>query len=125
MLRDTTEKIKANVEKVIVGKGEIIDFALVALLCEGHILLEDVPGIGKTTLAKCLARSLGCSFRRIQFTPDLLPSDVTGISFFNQKEQAFAFRPDRYLPRSCWPMRSTGPLPARKALCWRPCRNGR
>lgn len=93
MLRDTTEKIKANVERVIVGKGEIIEFALVALLCEGHILLEDVPGIGKTTLAKCLARSLGCSFRRIQFTPDLLPSDVTGISFFNQKEQAFEFRP--------------------------------
>lgn len=93
MLRDTTEKIKANVEKVIVGKGEIIDFALVALLCEGHILLEDVPGIGKTTLAKCLARSLSCSFRRIQFTPDLLPSDVTGISFFNQKDQAFEFRP--------------------------------
>jgi MoxR-like ATPase len=93
MLKDITEKIKANVEKVIVGKGEIIDFALVALLCEGHVLLEDVPGIGKTTLAKCLARSLGCSFRRIQFTPDLLPSDVTGISFFNQKEQAFEFRP--------------------------------
>jgi MoxR-like ATPase len=93
MLKDITEKIKANVEKVIVGKGEIIDFALVALLCEGHVLLEDVPGIGKTTLAKCLARSLGCSFRRIQFTPDLLPSDVTGVSFFNQKDQAFEFRP--------------------------------
>jgi len=93
MIKDTAEQVKANIEKVIVGKGEVIELALVALLCEGHILIEDVPGIGKTTLAKAIARSLGCTFRRIQFTPDLLPSDITGISFFNQKTQEFEFRP--------------------------------
>jgi MoxR-like ATPase len=93
MIKDTAEQVKANIEKVIVGKGESIELALVALLCEGHILIEDVPGIGKTTLAKAIARSLGCTFCRIQFTPDLLPSDITGISFFNQKSQEFEFRP--------------------------------
>jgi MoxR-like ATPase len=81
------------VEKVIVGKRDVIELTLVALLCEGHILIEDVPGTGKTTLAKAVARSFGCSFQRIQFTPDLLPSDVTGIYFFNQKTQEFEFRP--------------------------------
>jgi MoxR-like ATPase len=86
------DRARANVERVIVGKSAAIDLILVALLCEGHVLLEDVPGIGKTMLAKSVARTLGCSFRRIQFTPDLLPSDVTGLSFFNQREQAFEFR---------------------------------
>jgi MoxR-like ATPase len=78
---------------VIVGKEAVIDLLMVALLCEGHILFEDVPGIGKTTLAKALAKSLGCSFQRIQFTPDLLPSDITGITFYNQKNGEFEFRP--------------------------------
>ncbi len=91
-IADAAQRIKDNVEKVIVGKADVIDLCLAAILCQGHILIEDVPGIGKTTLAKALARSLGCTFRRIQFTPDLLPSDVTGISFFNQKTQAFEFR---------------------------------
>jgi MoxR-like ATPase len=86
-------RLRDNIQRVIVGKGDVIDLALIALLCEGHILVEDVPGIGKTTLAKAVARSLDCSFRRIQFTPDLLPSDVSGISFFNQKRQEFEFRP--------------------------------
>ncbi len=86
------ERARANVERVIVGKTVVVDMVLVALLCEGHVLLEDVPGIGKTMLAKSVARTLGCGFRRIQFTPDLLPSDVTGLSFFNQREQAFEFR---------------------------------
>ena len=76
--------MRANIQKVIVGKDEVINLALVATMCEGHILLEDVPGIGKTTLARALAKSLGCSYRRIQFTPDLLPSDVTGLNWFNQ-----------------------------------------
>jgi MoxR-like ATPase len=93
MIKDTAERVKANIEKVIVGKSDVIDLCLVAILCQGHILIEDVPGIGKTTLAKAIARSLGCTFHRIQFTPDLLPSDVTGISFFNQKTQEFEFRP--------------------------------
>jgi MoxR-like ATPase len=87
------QRITENVNQVIVGKEDVIELCLVALLCEGHILLEDVPGIGKTTLAKAIARSLGCSFKRIQFTPDLLPGDVTGILYFNQKEQEFEFRP--------------------------------
>jgi MoxR-like ATPase len=93
MIADIARSLRENVQKVIVGKDEVINLALVAVLCEGHALLEDVPGIGKTTLARALAVSLGCSFRRIQFTPDLLPSDVTGLSWFNQKSQEFEFRP--------------------------------
>ena len=89
----SARQIVDNVAKVIVGKDEAIELCLVALLCEGHVLMEDVPGIGKTTLVKALARSTGCTFKRIQFTPDLLPSDVTGILFFNQKTQEFEFRP--------------------------------
>ena len=92
-VKTAADRIKANVQKVIVGKDEIIELALVALLCEGHILIEDVPGIGKTTLAKAIARSLGCEFKRIQFTPDLMPSDVTGIHYYNQKTGEFQFRP--------------------------------
>ncbi len=93
MIAEVARRLRENVQKVIVGKDDVINQALVATLCEGHILLEDVPGIGKTTLARALATSLGCSFRRIQFTPDLLPSDVTGLSWFNQKTQEFEFRP--------------------------------
>ncbi|MFN8474735.1 MAG: MoxR family ATPase [Anaerolineae bacterium] len=85
-------RVRANVERVIVGKSDIIDQLMIALLVEGHVLIEDVPGVGKTTLARALARSLDCSFRRIQFTPDLLPSDVVGINFFNQKSQEFEYR---------------------------------
>src|SRR5512141_2820295 len=91
-IQTVANKIRENIAKVIVGKSQVIDLALVALFCEGHILFEDVPGIGKTTLAKALARSLDCTFRRIQFTPDLLPSDVTGLSVYNQKTQEFEFR---------------------------------
>jgi MoxR-like ATPase len=87
------ERVVSNVERVIVGKHEEVRLALVALLCRGHLLIEDVPGTGKTVLAKAIARSLGCTFRRIQFTPDLLPSDVTGLSIYNQKTQEFEFRP--------------------------------
>ncbi len=87
------EDILANVEKVVVGKRAEVELALIALMCEGHVLLEDVPGVGKTVLAKSLARSIGCTFKRIQFTPDLLPSDVTGVSIYNQKTGEFEFRP--------------------------------
>ena len=92
-LEQTGEKVLANVERVIVGKHHEVRLALVALLCRGHLLIEDVPGTGKTVLAKAIAQSLGCTFRRIQFTPDLLPSDVTGLSIYNQKTQEFEFRP--------------------------------
>jgi len=92
-VQNPAERVVANVERVIVGKHTEVRMALVALLCEGHILIEDVPGVGKTMLAKALSKSIGCSFRRIQFTPDLLPSDVTGLSIFNQKTAEFEFRP--------------------------------
>ncbi len=92
MIQSAAARIRQNIQKVIVGKDESINLALTAVLCEGHLLIEDVPGTGKTTLARALAVSLGASYRRIQFTPDLLPSDVTGIYWFNQKRQEFEFR---------------------------------
>jgi len=92
-LHDVASRVKENIERVIVGKSEVIDLVLVALFSDGHILIEDVPGIGKTTLAKAIARSIGCEFRRIQFTPDVMPSDITGINFYNQKKGEFEFRP--------------------------------
>jgi MoxR-like ATPase len=92
-LAATFDKIRANIERVIEGKPEVVRLALVALLAEGHVLIEDVPGVGKTMLAKALARSIDCSVRRIQFTPDLLPSDVTGVSVYNQERGDFEFKP--------------------------------
>ena len=89
----TAARLRENIQKVIIGKDDVIDLTLIAMLCEGHLLLEDVPGTGKTTLAKTIAASLGCTFRRVQFTPDLLPSDVTGIYYFNQRSAEFEFRP--------------------------------
>ncbi|MCL6645164.1 MAG: MoxR family ATPase [Dehalococcoidia bacterium] len=91
--RIVAERIIANVEKVIVGKSREIRLAVTALICGGHMLIEDVPGVGKTMLARAIAVSTGCTFRRIQFTPDLLPSDVTGVSIYNQKTGDFEFRP--------------------------------
>jgi MoxR-like ATPase len=93
MITEVADRIRKNIQKVIVGKDDVINLGIVAVLCEGHILIEDVPGIGKTTLARALAATLGCSYKRIQFTPDLLPSDVTGLNYFNQKNQEFVFRP--------------------------------
>ncbi|MBA7477443.1 hypothetical protein ES707_12854 [subsurface metagenome] len=90
---EAADRFITNVGKVIVGKKDPIELVLVALLCEGHVLIEDVPGIGKTMLAKATAESLGCTFKRIQSTPDLLPSDITGIHYFNQKTAEFEFRP--------------------------------
>ncbi len=92
-IQTAAEELISNVEKVIVGKRDAITLVLVALLCEGHVLLEDVPGVGKTMLCKAVSKSLRCSFKRVQFTPDLLPSDVTGLNFFNQKSCQFQFLP--------------------------------
>ncbi len=92
-VKGLAEKVIDNVELVIVGKREAIEETVIGLLCRGHLLIEDVPGTGKTVLAKSLARSIGCSFNRIQFTPDMLPSDVTGVSIFNQKTREFEYRP--------------------------------
>lgn len=92
-LQKIAQAVRENIGRVIVGKEGVVELLLVALFCQGHVLLEDVPGIGKTTLAKTLAQSLGCSFQRIQFTPDLLPSDITGVSIFSQKTDEFEYRP--------------------------------
>lgn len=92
-VQQIADQLVSNVDRVIIGKSREVRLVLIALLCRGHVLVEDVPGVGKTVLAKAIARSLGSSFKRIQFTPDLLPSDVTGVSVFNQRDQTFEFRP--------------------------------
>ena len=92
-VQSTARALQDNIARVIVGKAQTVEWLLVALLTQGHVLIEDVPGLGKTMLAKSLARSLGCSFQRLQFTPDLLPSDITGVNVFNQKTGEFEFRP--------------------------------
>jgi MoxR-like ATPase len=92
-LATAVQRVIENVERVIVGKAEPVAFSLIAVICHGHVLIEDVPGVGKTVLTKAIARSIGCTFKRIQFTPDLLPSDVTGVSIYNQKTGNFEFRP--------------------------------
>lgn len=91
--KELSDKLRSNISGVIIGKDDVIEKVIISVLCGGHILLDDVPGTGKTTLAKALAKSIGCEFSRIQFTPDLLPSDLTGINYFNQKESDFTFRP--------------------------------
>ena len=92
-IRDFSEKLISNIERVVIGKRDAVELAMISLLSQGHILIEDVPGVGKTMLARSIAQSIGCSFGRIQFTPDILPSDVTGVSIFNQASQSFEYRP--------------------------------
>ena len=92
-VQELGNKLKDNLGKVIIGKDDSILLTIIAFLCQGHILIEDVPGVGKTMLARSLAKSLGCNFKRIQFTPDMLPSDVTGVSIYNQNTRDFEFRP--------------------------------
>src|SRR5213080_2384661 len=88
-MNPTIEKILQNIEKVMIGKRNVVELSLVALLAEGHVLLEDVPGVGKTMMVRALAKSVGADFKRIQFTPDLLPSDITGVSIYNPNEMEF------------------------------------
>src|SRR5271157_4740577 len=89
----SAQAITANVEKVIVGKADTVELCVIAIMSKGHLLIEDAPGVGKTMLAKSLAKSLDCTFKRIQFTPDMLPGDITGVSIYNQKIGDFEFRP--------------------------------
>ena len=89
----TAKAILDNVQQVIIGKEEVVELAVITLLSNGHLLIEDAPGVGKTMLARSLAKSLDCTFRRVQFTPDMLPGDITGVSVYNQKTQDFEFRP--------------------------------
>src|SRR3990170_6459848 len=92
-IKHLADRLKENIGRVIVGRDQVVEFVLVALLADGHLLIEDVPGTGKTTLAKAIARSVGCTFKRIQFTPDLMPSDLTGIHYYDQRSGDFQFRP--------------------------------
>ena len=92
-ISEAARQAQENIQHVIVGKSDVIELVLVAILCEGHVLIEDVPGTGKTLLARSIAQSLGCTFRRIQCTPDILPSDITGTHIYNQKTNDFEFRP--------------------------------
>ena len=92
-IQNLSIKVKKNIERVIIGKSQTVELVVIGLICQGHLLIEDVPGVGKTMLARSLAKSIGCSFNRIQFTPDMLPSDVTGVSIFNQISRDFEFKP--------------------------------
>lgn len=110
-------KAVEHINRVMVGKRDIAILSLAAILAKGHVLLEDVPGVGKTMMVRALAKSIGADFKRIQFTPDLLPSDVTGVSIYNAKTMEFEYRPARLWEISCWPMKSTAPLRRHSLLC--------
>lgn len=123
--RAWVQALRENIGKVLVGKEETIDLVLTTLAAGGHVLLEDVPGTGKTMLAKSLSRSLDVDFGRIQFTPDLLPSDITGLNYYNQQAGEFQFRPALYLPILFWQMRSTARLRELRQVFWNVWRNAR
>ena len=124
-MREEIQKLIENVGKVIIGKEEIVTKILAVLLADGHVLLEDVPGTGKTKLAKALAASLGVEMNRIQFTPDMLPADITGQHIYSRMTERFELKRDRSLPIFCWRMRSTALRPEPSPDCWNVWRKNR
>ena len=122
---ELAHRIAGNVAHVLVGKPEVVRLAIIAVLAEGHLLIEDVPGIGKTVLAKSLARTVDSTVSRVQFTPDLLPSDVTGVSIYDRQSAQFEFRPGPIFANIVSPTRSTGRRPRPSPRCWSAWRNGR
>jgi MoxR-like ATPase len=113
-------ELEATVGGVLRGKAEVVRLSLVCLLARGHLLMEDVPGVGKTTLAQALARAVDCGFQRLQFTSDMLPSDVLGVTIYNAHARPSSSSPARFSPISCWPTKSTAPRPKRNRRCSRP-----
>lgn len=121
-LQAAAEKIRGldgNLQRVIRGKGEVVELLITALLANGSVLMEDVPGLGKTTLAKALAQSLDADYRRVQFTPDLLPADIVGARCTTRRRGPLILGRGLSFVRSCWPMKSIGRLRARSRRCWR------
>ena len=124
-VREVYERLRGSVRRVIVGKDRVVDLCLISLLAGGHVLLTDIPGVGKTTLARAISSSIAADFSRIQFTPDLLPSDITGTSIYDPGRRASCGCQAPSSRRSCWPMRSTAPPHERRARCWRRWRRAR
>ena len=125
-LQNELEKVRRELEKVIAGKSDVIGKVLTALVAGGHILLDDVPGVGKTTLAVALGKVLDLNCRRIQFTPDVLPSDIVGFSMYDKETGAFVYRPGIVNGANlCWGTRSTAPPAKPSRPCWRPWRKSR